>query len=227
VPVPVTKVAPEGVPFIVAFAVVAVLGSWVASSWVFSLPLWVLTAWCVWFFRDPERAVPPSADAPDVLVAPADGRVICIEEEDAPLSGVPARKVSIFMNVFNVHVNRSPAAGEVVSLAYCKGRFLNAAVDKASHENERMEILLRTGSGEFISFVQIAGLVARRIVCRLGRGQQLERGERIGLIRFGSRVDLYVPRSAAIHVALGDLTVAGETVVARLSPSSHGGTSHA
>ena len=211
-------VAIEGAPFILAFAVVAGLGTTFIQHWAVDIVLWTLAFWCLWFFRDPERTAP---EGDQLIIAPADGRVCAVEEvASAPLTGEPARKLSIFMNVFNVHVNRAPAAGEVRDIAYHPGRFLNAALDKASLENERMELLLALDSGEMLPCVQVAGLVARRIVCRVKKGAKLAQGERFGLIRFGSRVDLYLPLSADVSLVLGDKTVAGETIVARLNDGS-------
>ncbi|MBF0620397.1 MAG: phosphatidylserine decarboxylase family protein [Magnetococcales bacterium] len=209
-----SPVAVEGLPFIGIFILVSALAQWLAPApWV-GIPFWVLSVWCIWFFRDPDREGPDDAN---LVIAPADGRVVAIEEVvSAPLSNRPARKVSIFMNVFSVHVNRAPVAGQIIGQAYHAGRFLNAALDKASKENERMELLFETKEGDSIGCVQVAGLVARRIICRVEEGARLERGERFGLIRFGSRVDLYLPLSAQISVTLGDKTRAGESVVARL-----------
>ncbi|WP_227657525.1 phosphatidylserine decarboxylase family protein [Candidatus Magnetaquicoccus inordinatus] len=209
-----SPVAVEGVPFIAAFAAIAIAGEIFCPSVPGSILLWLLTGWCIWFFRDPERH-PPMDEG--LVIAPADGRVIVIEEvAAAPLSGQPARKCSIFMNVFNVHVNRCPIDGSVSKLAYHPGRFFNAALDKASLENERMEILLTSPSGVVIPFVQVAGLIARRIICRLQPGQEVARGGRFGLIRFGSRVDVYLPLSARIAVSLNEHTRAGETILAHL-----------
>ncbi|MBF0190043.1 MAG: phosphatidylserine decarboxylase family protein [Magnetococcales bacterium] len=208
-----SPVAKEGLPFIGIFVLVALAG----TAWLPYRPLqavlWILAGWCVWFFRDPERQT-PSGDG--LVIAPADGKVVAIEETIAPLSGLPARKFSIFMNVFSVHVNRFPIAGRVEQVAYHPGKFLNAALDKASVENERMEVCVVTAAGERISFVQVAGLVARRIVCYLKPGDAMPAGQRFGLIRFGSRVDVYLPLSARIEPVLGDQTRAGETVIARL-----------
>ncbi|MBF0096871.1 MAG: phosphatidylserine decarboxylase family protein [Magnetococcales bacterium] len=213
-----SPVAVEGLPFIAAFAAVAIAGEVVCPSLLGSLLLWLLTGWCIWFFRDPERH-PPVGEGlgGGLVIAPADGRIIAIEEvAAAPLSGLPARKCSIFMNVFNVHVNRCPMDGTVSKLAYHPGRFVNAALDKASLENERMEILLTSPSGVVLPFVQVAGLIARRIVCRLQPGQEVVQGGRFGLIRFGSRVDLYLPLSARLVVSLNDHTRAGESIIAHL-----------
>ncbi|MBF0348444.1 MAG: phosphatidylserine decarboxylase family protein [Magnetococcales bacterium] len=215
-----SPVAREGWPFILGFAVVAGLASMILPNLACMLPFWLLTVWCVWFFRDPERVTPTE---PGIWVAPADGRVVAIEEvAQAPLGLGPARKCSIFMNVFSVHVNRVPMTGRIEALAYHPGRFLNAELDKASVENERMELLMKGEHGIAVVFVQVAGLVARRIVCRVRQGDRLERGERFGLIRFGSRVDLYLPREAQILLALGDRTRAGETVMARLELETGG-----
>ncbi|MEO5362409.1 MAG: phosphatidylserine decarboxylase family protein [Magnetococcus sp. DMHC-8] len=209
-----SPVAAEGWPFIAIFVGIAVAGEIVCPSRIGSLLLWVLAGWCVWFFRDPERQPPPGTG---LVIAPADGRVIAIEEvAHAPLSGQAARKCSIFMNVFSVHVNRCPISGQVTDLAYHPGRFFNAALDKASLENERMAILVTAPNGVALTFVQVAGLIARRIICRLQPGQTVTQGERFGLIRFGSRVDVYLPLSARLAVQLGDQTRAGETVMAHL-----------
>ncbi|MBF0214057.1 MAG: phosphatidylserine decarboxylase family protein [Magnetococcales bacterium] len=208
-----SPVAKEGLPFIAIFVLVA----WAGSAWLHYRPiqavLWILAGWCLWFFRDPERQTPVGEG---LVIAPADGKVVAIEETIAPLSGLPARKFSIFMNVFSVHVNRFPIGGRVEQVAYHPGKFLNAALDKASVENERMEVCVVTDSGARISFVQVAGLVARRIVCYLKPGDVMPAGQRFGLIRFGSRVDLYLPLTARIEPVLGDQTRAGETIIARL-----------
>ncbi|MEO5340188.1 MAG: phosphatidylserine decarboxylase family protein [Magnetococcus sp. MYC-9] len=209
-----SPVAVEGWPFIAAFVGIALAGEFVCPSRLGSLLLWLLSGWCIWFFRDPERQTPTGNG---LVIAPADGRVVAIEEvSSAPLTGQPARKCSIFMNVFSVHVNRCPIGGEVTQVAYHPGRFLNAALDKASLENERMEIVITSPSGVRLAFVQVAGLIARRIICRLQVGQQVAQGSRFGLIRFGSRVDIYLPLSARMAVGIGDRTAAGESVVAHL-----------
>ena len=213
-----SPIAVEGWPFIAAFAGIALAGEIVCPSRFGSLLLWLLTGWCIWFFRDPERYTPQGTG---LVIAPADGRVIAIEEVlAAPLSGQPARKCSIFMNVFSVHVNRCPVGGQVTEVAYHPGRFFNAALDKASLENERMAILVTTADGTPLTFVQVAGLIARRIICRLQPGQTVTQGDRFGLIRFGSRVDLYLPLSARIAVGLGEQTRAGETIMAHLETAA-------
>ncbi|MEO5368226.1 MAG: phosphatidylserine decarboxylase [Magnetococcus sp. WYHC-3] len=212
-------VAPAGWPPIALFVAVALLGTALLPSPLWSLPLWVLALWCVWFFRDPPRQTP--AD-PGLIIAPADGRVIVIDECSDPVSQAPVRKVSIFMNVFNVHVNRAPESGQVLGVERHDGCFFNAALDKASLENERVTVHMQTSSGRRLTFVQVAGLVARRIVCPLQPGDVLTRGERFGLIRFGSRVDVYLPREAQVRVTLGQQTRAGETVLAQW-PADAGG----
>jgi phosphatidylserine decarboxylase len=180
-----------------------------------------LTVWCVWFFRDPARRIPASAPGTVKVISPADG-VVCMVQAAIPppelgLSDEDKRgltRVSVFMNVFNVHVNRSPVAGTVEKTAYHPGKFFNASFDKASELNERMSLLVRTADGRGIVCVQIAGLIARRIVCRVKEGTRLQPGERYGLIRFGSRVDVYLPRGVESAVKVGDKSVAGETVLA-------------
>lgn len=205
------RIAREGFPFIaVGFAILAALAVftpwWVALLW---LPI---ALWVVAFFRDPVRDRVRGAD---LILAPADGRVVSIIEIDEPtFIGGRATRVAIFMNVFNVHVNRYPADGTVALRAYTPGRFLNAGVEKASTENEQASIGLRTARGPIL-LRQIAGLVARRIITDHTEGHTAGQGERLGLIRFGSRVDLFLPPNTALDVKPGDLTTAGETVVAR------------
>jgi phosphatidylserine decarboxylase len=209
----------EGWPFIAIFAVANVLIY--LFSHVAALLFLPLTLWCIAFFRDPERSPPPGERR---IVSPADGMLLPIVEavppEELGLGPAPRRRLSIFMNVFNVHVNRMPASGTVVALAYRPGRFFNASFDKASVHNERMSARLRpTGSTDpdaDLAVVQIAGLVARRIVCDIAEGAQVRRGERYGMIRFGSRLDVYLPNSATIVVQDGSVTRAGETVLAEL-----------
>jgi phosphatidylserine decarboxylase len=203
----------EGYPFIAILAFIALFVGWFWSP-VFWIGL-ILTAWCVYFFRDPPRTIPID---PDLVVSPADGRVSKIAIGVAPRElglGEQSRwRVSIFMSVFDCHVNRSPLAGKITKIVYTPGKFFNAELDKASEGNERNGILLETTHGP-IGVVQIAGLVARRIVCFRKEGDQLSPGERIGLIRFGSRVDVYLPVSANVLVAEGQTAIAGETVLAR------------
>jgi len=207
-----TPIRHEGYPFIGAFLVASLLLFWV---WA---PLgWVglaLTGWCAYFFRDPKRITPIDQA---LLVSPADGKIAAIAVAAPPaelgLGGDPRRRVSVFMNVFNCHVNRSPAAGRVTRVAYRPGKFLNAELSKASEDNERNGIVIATANGP-IGVVQIAGLVARRIACFVEEGSELAAGERIGLIRFGSRLDVYLPVTATVLVAEGQAAIAGETVIA-------------
>ena len=206
---------PEGYPFVAGFAVAALV------LWWLSAPLgWlglIATLWCAFFFRDPARVTPVSAD---LVVAPADG-VISFAGFAAPppelgLGMGQLQRVSIFMSVFDCHVNRAPIEGRVERIVYHPGLFLNADLDKASEDNERNSIVIAAPSGRF-GVVQIAGLVARRIVCLTHEGASVSAGERIGLIRFGSRVDVYLPAGAEIVVGLESRAVAGETVIAQLS----------
>ena len=205
----------EGHKFILAFFVASVILGllWVPLFWVGL----VLTAWCAYFFRDPERMVPQDDDW---AVSPADGRVSLITMAIPPvelgLSSAPMLKISIFMNVFNCHVNRSPVAGRILKMAYTPGLFLNAELDKASDDNERNALAIETSSGP-IGVVQIAGLIARRIVPFVKEGDTLATGERFGLIRFGSRVDVYLPAHVVPLVGEGQTAIAGETVLADLS----------
>ncbi len=178
----------------------------------------VLTIWCYYFFRDPQRITP---DIKDVVVSPADGIVQMIAKVKAPdelnMGDQMFTRVSVFMSVFNVHVNRAPADGKITNVVYVPGKFLNATLDKASKDNERQLLAMKTKSGKDICFVQIAGLVARRIVCDAQIGQEYKAGERFGMIRFGSRLDVYLPEGVEPQVALGQTMVAGETIIANLS----------
>lgn len=175
----------------------------------------VLTLWCLYFFRDPVRMVP---DAPGLIIAPADGIVLPIAMHVPPaelgLGDAPRKRISIFMNVFNVHVNRVPASGKITRTCYIAGKFFNASLDKASEFNERQLVAMKTDDGHTIGFVQIAGLVARRIICGLKEGDEVEAGERFGLIRFGSRLDVYLDDGLEPLVAEGQTTIAGETILA-------------
>jgi phosphatidylserine decarboxylase len=208
-----TPIHREGWPFIAIFAVVTALLWWFAEP--LGLVGLVLTLWCIYFFRDPARVTPSRAG---LVIAPADGVVQMIQPAIPPseigLDQRPLTRISIFMNVFNVHVNRSPIDAEVIALAYRPGKFFNAALDKASEYNERQSIHLRTADGLNFCVVQIAGLVARRIKCDLMAGKTVRAGERFGIIRFGSRVDVYLPDGVQPLVAVGQLTTAGETVLA-------------
>jgi phosphatidylserine decarboxylase len=204
-------VAREGWLFLAIAVLVAVFATWLAGWW--SLPLWLGVVFILQFFRDPPRAAPGDGYT---VVSAADGRVIAVGPARDPYLERDAIKISVFMNVFNVHSNRSPVDGEVKKRWYQPGRFFNAALDKASSENERNALWLRTSSGADVTCVQIAGLIARRILCYVGEGDQIVRGQRFGFIRFGSRVDIYVPRDATLKAALGDKAYAASTVIAIL-----------
>ena len=203
-------IAPEGYPFIVLSAftavVFALIGCW---------PVAVIFTGVTWFsghfFRDPERVVPT---APGLAVSPADGKVIKVEPMPDPFTGETRMCVCIFMNVFSVHVNRSPVAGVIKAIAYHPGKYLNAALDKASTDNERCAYAIESGEHSF-SVVQVAGLIARRIVCRVAEGEEVGRGERFGLIRFGSRVDVYLPETYGANVRVGDIVYAGQSLLAQ------------
>ena len=206
-------IAREGWPFVgtaLAAAVVVSALHW----WVLAVLAWLALAFVVQFFRDPPRAAPTT---PNAVLSPADGRIVKVEHTRDPYLERDALKISVFMNVFNVHSNRSPVDGRVVEAWYHAGSFLNAALDKASVENERSALHLRTPAGDDVTCVQIAGLIARRILCYAKAGDTLARGQRYGFIRFGSRVDVYVAPDAAPRVAVGDVVYATETVLAVLS----------
>jgi phosphatidylserine decarboxylase len=203
----------DGWRFVVLFAVATVVLFWIWQplGWIGV----ILTCWCAFFFRDPARVTP---NRPGLIISPADGVVQMIQPAVPPaelgMDQRPLNRISVFMNVFDVHVNRAPIDGEVVALAYRPGKFVNAALDKASEHNERQSIHLRGHDGLNLCMVQIAGLVARRIKCDLAAGRSLRAGERIGLIRFGSRVDVYLPDGVSPLVCVGQRAVAGETVLA-------------
>jgi phosphatidylserine decarboxylase len=204
--------AREGWPFIgiavgLSLLVTPALGLW-------SLPLWLLTVFVVQFFRDPARIIAGGAKS---VVAPADGRIVAVEKTSDPYLNREALKVSVFMNVFNVHSNRSPVDGEVKGRWYNPGAFVNAALDKASVENERNALWLKTADGQDVTSVQIAGLVARRILCYVNTGDRLARGDRYGFIRFGSRVDVYLPLDAKVKVVIGEKVRASSTLLAELA----------
>ena len=203
--------AREGWPFIALSLALALLAS---SSGFWSLPFWLLFVFCLQFFRDPARVI---AGGPKSVVSPADGRIVVVEEVDDPYLKRRALKVSVFMNVFNVHSNRAPIVSSVVQKWYNRGSFLNAALDKASVENERCALHLKTEDGRDITCVQIAGLVARRILNYVEPGAKLSAGQRYGFIRFGSRVDLYLPLDTQVKVVIGDKVSASSTVLAELS----------
>lgn len=218
------SVHPEGRKYVVIAAAITLVFAflaWETLAW----PMAGVTIWVAAFFRDPVRTTPTDEA---LVIAPADGLITLIQDVPPPpemageeaLGSVPMTRVSIFMSVFDVHINRSPIAGTVKRVAYISGKFLNADLDKASEENERQHILVERADGVRIGFTQIAGLVARRIVPFVKTGDIIAKGQRIGLIRFGSRVDVYLPAGTAPRVALGQRTIAGETVLARIGDDS-------
>lgn len=207
---------PEGRKFVAIFAAITLV------LFIIAEPLgWLgvgATVWCYYFFRDPER-VTPKGD--NLVISPADGIVSLIEPAVPPaelgMPDTPLTRVSVFMNVFNCHVNRAPVAGEITEIAYRPGKFFNASLDKASEDNERNSLRIEMADGREVAAVQIAGLVARRIVCFTKKGAHTQAGQRFGLIRFGSRVDVYLPEGVTPRVSIGQTMVAGETVLAELS----------
>ncbi len=205
-------VAREGWPFI-AIALVVAAGVHGYAGFAWALLPWLIALFMVQFFRDPPRRIPGDAKA---VLSPADGRIVTVEKARDPYLERDALKISVFMNVFNAHSNRSPVDGVVEKTWYFPGRFFNAELSKASAENERAVIYLRTPEGHDVTCVQVAGLIARRILCYAKEGQQLARGQRFGFIRFGSRVDVYLPLAVMPRVAVGDKVYATETVLAAL-----------
>jgi phosphatidylserine decarboxylase len=204
--------AREGWPFIGIAAGLSLMLTPVLGAW--SLPLWLLTVFVVQFFRDPARVI---AGGGKSVVAPADGRIVAVEKTTDPYLNREALKVSVFMNVFNVHSNRSPVDGTVKTVTYSAGTFLNASLDKASTGNERNALHLLTDAGADVTCVQVAGLIARRILCYVKAGDHLARGQRYGFIRFGSRVDLYLPPDAVPSAAVGEKVRASSTLLAELA----------
>ena len=205
-------IAREGWPFLAAAVVTSFLAT-LFGGWLWALPLWLVSLFVLQFFRDPARNAP---QGDKLVIAPADGRIVAVERTRDTYLGREAIKVSVFMNVFNVHSNRSPINGVVTGVRYFPGKFVNADLDKASSENERNAVMLKTASGQELSCVQVAGLIARRILCYVKPGDVLHPGQRYGFIRFGSRVDVYLPLDAGVRVSLGDRVRAGETVLAEL-----------
>ncbi len=208
-PYPHPIIAQEGWPFVLGCLIAAAAVTGFFGWW--SIPFWLLALFILQFFRDPPREVP---DDPRAVVSPADGRIVEVSRAHDPYVKREALKVSVFMNVFNVHSNRSPVDCVVKERWYFPGAFVNAALDKASLENERNALWLRTPGGRDVTCVQVAGLIARRILCYVDAGAELKRGERFGFIRFGSRVDVYLPLDAEIKASLGDKVYAAQSVLA-------------
>ena len=204
-------IAKEGWPFLALAAVVSAVVTYYGGWW--STPLWLLTLFILQFFRDPPRQIPADRHA---VLSPADGRVVAVEKTFDPFLKREALKISVFMNVFNVHSNRSPVDGAVSDIWYFPGKFVNADLDKASTENERNAMHIKTPSGADVTCVQVAGLIARRILCYVKQGETLVRGQRYGFIRFGSRVDVYLPLDAKVKTSIGDKVCATTSVLAEL-----------
>lgn len=205
----------EGYKFILIFALVTIIFALLSNT--LGLIGFVATLWCIFFFRDPERVVPLEEG---VIISPADGVVTRIEfgveaPEDLGYGKKRFNKISVFLNVFNVHVNRSPVSGQVTKISYKPGKFLSANADEASSENERNSAVVKTAEGNEVIFVQVAGLVARRIVSDLKEGQEIKAGDRYGIIRFGSRADIYLAEDVAIKTLVGQTMVGGETIIAK------------
>lgn len=206
-------IAREGWPFLAGAFVISLLVQVSASFW-WALPLWIITLFVLQFFRDPPRPIPAQ---PNAVLAPADGRIVVVEKTMDPYAGREALKISVFMNVFNVHSNRVSVDGKVEKVEYFPGKFVNADLDKASLENERNAVVIhRAADGKVVTLVQVAGLVARRILCYTRVGETLSRGQRYGFIRFGSRVDVYLPVDARPRVTIGEKVSASSTILAEL-----------
>jgi len=204
-------IAKEGWPYLTASLLIAIGVTWWCGWW--SIPFWIVYFFILQFFRDPAREIPQGEG---LVLCPADGKVIVVGNTLDPYRNVESLKVSIFMNVFNVHSQRSPVDAVVKEVKYAKGLFVNAAFDKASSDNERNALILKLDNGTEITCVQVAGLIARRILCYVKAGDRLTRGQRYGFIRFGSRVDVYLPAGSRAKVAIGDSVKASSTVLAEL-----------
>ena len=219
-----TPIHPAGIPFIALFFILTFIIGWLWSPLYFFGT--ILTLWCVYFFRNPPRITPilSGSNTNNLIISPADGKVIDILEitpnEEIGLSKEKWTRVSIFMNVFDVHVNRSPMMGQITYKKYVPGSFFNASLDKASEKNERLILNMDAENGKKIAFVQIAGLVARRIICDIDIGNSLEAGQVFGLIRFGSRVDIYFPPDVAVMILKGQKMIAGETIIGDFSKNA-------
>jgi phosphatidylserine decarboxylase len=205
-------IAREGWPFLAISIILAIAATVWCALW--SIPVWIIALFVLQFFRDPPREIPQDVGA---VLSPADGRVIKVERTQDPYGQREAILISVFMNVFNVHSNRSPVDGRIEQVQYFPGKFFNADLDKASTENERNAIVLTTIDNQTVTFVQVAGLIARRILCYVKAGDVLARGQRYGFIRFGSRVDVYLPLDASVKVSIGDKVSATTTILAVLA----------
>jgi phosphatidylserine decarboxylase len=205
-------IAREGWPFLIGSIAIALLLSGFVGG-IAELLAWIIALFVLQFFRDPPREIPQDAGA---VLSACDGRVIKVERAQDPYGQREAILISVFMNVFNVHSNRSPVDGAVEKVQYFPGKFVNADLDKASSENERNAVVLKTADGQIVTFVQVAGLIARRILCYIKAGDVLARGQRYGFIRFGSRVDVYLPLNANVKVSIGDKVSATTTILAVL-----------
>ncbi|MEE9580417.1 MAG: phosphatidylserine decarboxylase [Nitrosomonadaceae bacterium] len=205
--------AREGWPFIIGTVVIAALVN-ILAGWIWAIPFWLIAFFVLQFFRDPPRVVPQKTNA---VLSPADGRIVAVESVQDPYLKRDAIKVSVFMNIFNVHSNRSPVDGEVRNEWYFPGKYINAKLPKASLENERNALWIKTDNGLDITCVQVAGLIAKRILCHVKTGDYLARGQRFGFIRFGSRVDVYLPLNTEIKVTIGDKVYATLTILAEFA----------
>lgn len=202
-------IAREGWPFLSFAIALAVVATYFLAAW--SVPFWIIAIFVLQFFRDPPRVIPQN---PNAVISPADGRIVVVEKAQDPYAGREALKISVFMNVFNVHSNRAPVDGKIEKVEYFPGKFVNADLDKASIENERNALTITAANGQTVTCVQVAGLIARRILCYVKAGDMLSRGQRYGFIRFGSRVDVYLPLTAKPKVTVGDKVSATETILA-------------
>ncbi len=203
------QLAREGYPFVAGGLLVAIIVQFVAGG-VLAFLCWLIALFMLQFFRDPIRKIP---DDKGVIVSPADGKVVTVRQATDPVSGKNATNIAIFLNVFSVHATRIPVSGEVFQRIYRKGKFINAAVDKSSEENERNSIVIRTDDNKEVTCIQIAGLIARRILCYVTEGQSVQRGQRYGFIRFGSRVELFLPQEYRITVNVGDKVRGGADII--------------
>lgn len=203
------RLAPEGYPFVACGLLVAMIVQWLHGGMLAFL-LWLAALFILQFFRDPVREIPPDNDA---IVSPADGKVVTVRQTTDPMSGKDATNIAIFLNVFSVHATRIPVSGEVRQRVYRQGKFLNAAVEKSSDENERNSIVIRTDDAKEVTCIQIAGLIARRILCYVTEGQHVTRGQKYGFIRFGSRVELFLPRECRVTVNVGDKVRGGADII--------------